>query len=417
MFSGGGSSPYIVSTTDRANPTDDTAHKVKIDLATADQITFSGISGALVRLKGIAVPELSTDVATKEYVDGIAEGLDIKASVRAATDAEFSGASYLGGVLTAGSNGALQIAPGSWSVGQRILVKNQTGGNATQNGIYTVTTVGVNGSAPFVLTRASDNDASEEFLGATVYVEAGGLQGTRWHCTSSIGFALDTNNVDWTQYGSSSSLSDNSVANNHLQDNAVNTNELANDAVTGLKVSATLYKTGGISIGEDAENRFHANGTTDLRLVVNDDAQLIASDGLVEVSGNLVVTGDVTGANWIASERMWKDDIEVVGAPFEKLDGLRGYTWKYKEEAPFQAGQPSAGIIADEYAAVFPDGVKFNEKFGGRVVKHEYLTALFIQALKELHARVASLEQRVAELEASKPSARAHEEFAVRVAD
>ena len=32
-------------------------------------------------------------------------------------------------------------------------------------------------------------------------------------------------------------------------------------------------------------------------------------------------------------------------------------------------------------------------------VKHEYLTALFIQALKELHARVASLEQRVAELE------------------
>jgi len=46
----------------------------------------------------------------------------------------------------------------------------------------------------------------------------------------------------------------------------------------------------------------------------------------------------------VASERMWKDHIEVVGAPFEKLDGLKGYTWTtYTEESPIQAGQPAVG--------------------------------------------------------------------------
>jgi hypothetical protein len=55
--------------------------------------------------------------------------------------------------LTATSNGAISIDSVSLSLNNRILVKDQSTGS--QNGIYTVTTVGSAG-APYVLTRASD---------------------------------------------------------------------------------------------------------------------------------------------------------------------------------------------------------------------------------------------------------------------
>jgi len=118
----------------------------------------------------------SQSLANKAYVDQVAQGLDTKPSCRAGTTADLSatydnGSSGVGATLTAGSNGAIVVDGVSLSVGDRLLVKNQT--TASENGIYSVTTQG-DGSTAFVLTRATPEDQPSELSGgAFVFVEEG----------------------------------------------------------------------------------------------------------------------------------------------------------------------------------------------------------------------------------------------------
>ena len=118
----------------------------------------------------------SQSLANKAYVDQVAQGLDTKPSCRAGTTADLSatynnGSSGVGATLTASSNGAIVVDGVSLSVGDRLLVKNQT--TAAENGIYSVTTQG-DGSTAFVLTRATPEDQPSELSGgAFVFVEEG----------------------------------------------------------------------------------------------------------------------------------------------------------------------------------------------------------------------------------------------------
>ena len=110
------------------------------------------------------------DAATKAYVDSVANGLDVKASMRVATTANLS-VSATATALTASSNGAISIDGVALSTGDRVLVKDQS--TAAQNGFYKVTNAGGAG-AQFVLTRVGDADASDELTaGAFVFVEEG----------------------------------------------------------------------------------------------------------------------------------------------------------------------------------------------------------------------------------------------------
>ena len=124
-------------------------------------------------------------LVNKSYVDAVANGLDVKASVRVATTANLAGSYNNGnGTITASSNGAISIDGVSLSVNDRVLVKDQT--TQTQNGFYKVTTVG-SGSAAFVLTRTPDADAASELTGgAFTFVEEG-------TANADYGFVLTTN--------------------------------------------------------------------------------------------------------------------------------------------------------------------------------------------------------------------------------
>ena len=128
----------------------------------------------------VTAPSADLDAANKAYVDSARSGLDVKQSVRLATNAALPTFSHLSGVLTASANGGLSIDGVTLSdpadVGIRVLVKNETSGNAPYNGIYTVTAVG-DESNPWVLTRATDADSNTEVTpGLFVFVE----QGTAW---------------------------------------------------------------------------------------------------------------------------------------------------------------------------------------------------------------------------------------------
>ena len=131
------------------------------------------------RLTNLGDPSAGTDGANKQYVDGVAQGLDAKQSVRVATTANLtrSGLTAIDGVTPTG--------------GDRILVKDQT--SPTENGIYV--------AAAGAWTRATDADTWSEVVSAFVFVEQGSANAdSGWVCTVDTGGTIDSTPMTWTQF-------------------------------------------------------------------------------------------------------------------------------------------------------------------------------------------------------------------------
>jgi len=118
-------------------------------------------------------------IATKTYVDDIAQGIVAKPPVEAATTTNLSGTYFngpnndgVGATLTGSLNGAFPAIDGvaSWAEGKRVLLKDQT--NAIQNGCYSITTLG-SVSTPWVITRDPQSDESDEIPGSYMFVRGG----------------------------------------------------------------------------------------------------------------------------------------------------------------------------------------------------------------------------------------------------
>jgi len=170
------------------------------------------------KIINLATPTADTDAATKAYVDSVAQGLNIKASVYVATYAALPSYTYnngtagVGATITANAFGALVVDGQTIStVGTRVLVKNETAGNAPYNGIYTLTTAG--GVADyFVLTRSLDMNVAAEFDGAFTFVSVGTQNAdTGWVQTGEI-VTVGTTPVVWTQFSGAGQYTANTAA-------------------------------------------------------------------------------------------------------------------------------------------------------------------------------------------------------------
>ena len=143
----------------------------------------------------------SDSLVNKTYVDSVANGLDVKASVRVVTTANLA-ATYVNaaGTLTNSATQAALAIDGVTLVStNRVLVKNQT--TAAQNGFYKVTTVG-DGSTNWVLTRTPDADAASELTaGAFTFAEEGTLNGDNGYVMSTDGaVTLGTTAITFEQF-------------------------------------------------------------------------------------------------------------------------------------------------------------------------------------------------------------------------
>jgi hypothetical protein len=131
------------------------------------------------KITGLLDPTAAQDAATKNYVDGIASGIDAKPSVKAASTANLT----LSGTQTV--DGVALVA------NDRVLVKDQT--TTANNGIYVV--------QAGAWTRALDMDTWAEVPSAYVFVEQGTANADNgWLCTSDQGGTLNTTAITWVQF-------------------------------------------------------------------------------------------------------------------------------------------------------------------------------------------------------------------------
>ena len=170
----------------------------------------------------VTAPSADLDAANKAYVDAARTGLDVKASVKFATNAALPTFTHSlnidgVGVLTATANGELTVDGTTFSSptdnGIRILVKNETSTNSPYNGIYVLTSAGSVGT-PWVLTRAADADSNSEITpGMFTFVEQGtAWADSGWVLTTDGAITLDNTNLTFVQF----SAAGQSIAGNGL---------------------------------------------------------------------------------------------------------------------------------------------------------------------------------------------------------
>jgi len=156
--------------------------------------TFSDLRGTFgadvsaggFKLSNLASPVGNSDAATKQYVDGVAQGLDVKRSVQAIakTNITLSAPQTIDGVAL--------IA------GDRVLVIGQTTGS--ENGIYVV--------AASAWSRSNDMATGADASGAFTFVEQGTVNAdSGWVCTNDKGAAVvGTDALAFSQFSGAGSI-------------------------------------------------------------------------------------------------------------------------------------------------------------------------------------------------------------------
>jgi hypothetical protein len=245
------------------------------------------LSMATFKLTNLGTPSADTDAANKGYVDSVAQGLDTKASVVAAT-------TTAGTLATSFANG--EVVDGvTLATGNRLLIKNQA--DATENGIYVVAVSG----AP---TRSADMNTGSEFPSAYVFVEQGTVNAdSGWVCTNDSPVTIGSTNITFTQFSGAGTY----TASNGVLLTGTNFT-FAPESGKGLQTSSSgaaikLATTSGLNV------------TTDLAVGAGNGISVltntVAIDSAVVVSKYAANVGDASATSYTITHNLNTRDVIV----------------------------------------------------------------------------------------------------------
>lgn len=230
---------------------------------------LNGLDLASGQIHNVADPSVSTDAATKNYVDNLVNGLNWHQHVRVASTAN----------VTVSSPGT-SIDGVTLNNGDRVLLKNQT--TASENGIYTF-----NGSAA-AMTRTTDGAQGNLTANSTAYVAEGTANAdTAWTVTTNDPITVGTTALAFAQVGGGTSYTAGNginIASNVIS--AVAGNGIVVDG-TGVRIDTTKvpqkYSTT-LATSATSYTVTHNLGTQDVLVTV------------YTVSNGAVVYPDITNA-------------------------------------------------------------------------------------------------------------------------
>jgi hypothetical protein len=276
-----------VSITSGVSSVTGTTSQIAVSATTGD-ITLS-LPSAVVFPGSVtlnAAPTEDLQAATKGYVDSVAQGLDIKASVKAATTEN-------GALATAFDDGSV-IDGVTLATGDRILIKNQT--DATANGIYVVAASG----AP---TRSTDMNAAAEFPGAFTFVEQGTTNADTGYVCTNNSVVVGTTEITFAQFsgagsyiaGNGLTLTGNSFSINtgitaDLSTAQTFTNKtltsptITTPVVTGLTLNDSSIVFEGSSADDHETTLTVTNPTADRTITFKDDSGTVAFTADIETA-------------------------------------------------------------------------------------------------------------------------------------
>ena len=155
-------------------------------------------------------------------------------------------------------------------------------------------------------------------------------------------------------------------------------------SIVGLNSAIAAYN--GIEIrgsGTDGQIFLHTTGNISMGTLTDNGERLYVS-GAIRATGTITANSDLT---------LKKNLLRIENA-LEKIEQINGYTYEFKEDD----SKRHAGVIAQEIQTVLPEIVnKGNDGILG--VEYGNISALLIEAIKELSAKNTLLEERLTALE------------------
>ena len=265
---------------------------------TADESQTLNIGNG--KIKTAASDFTSTQLVTKQYVDNVARGLDVKESVRFATTGPLGNYDPSSNTFTAVDLtnpvfdlGGLQ----SLQEGDRVLVKDQA--DLYQNGIYVVT-------AGSILTRAADfNDSSYVTKGAFTFVYDGDKNKNTGYAVSSLGFnnVFVLNASDTTGTIVFTIIS--SQADNYKNASLINTGTLESVRLEIHPSGGLMSTSNGLSIASGANgvtNAMLAGGIINSKLSTQGKIPFTTTAATGLSGSGITVTNDTTSDNFVLGE-------------------------------------------------------------------------------------------------------------------
>jgi len=259
------------------------------------------------RIESVGTPTASTDAATKQYVDDVAQGLavhapcvvastDTLATMSGGTVTYDNGTSGVGATLTIAGSTLTAIDGVTLSTDDRILIKDES--TSAHNGIYVYT-------SSTVLTRASDFDTPTEMAGGDfTFVSQGTVYNdTGWVMTDPV-TTVGTSDVNFVQFSGAGSFTAGAGLTLTGTEFSVNVDGLTTDIQGGNVVVKTSAQLTTPNIGE-------ATGTS-LTATGNVAGGNLTTTGVVSATGNVVggnlttagvvdATGNISGGNLTTS--------------------------------------------------------------------------------------------------------------------